>query len=119
MNLSLVEREYTIYLMVLLGLGLDVILGMRWMSGHGVTIDTANRMIQLREPSGEGTLPLPSPSNLKSISHAIQATNLLDIPVVCEFLDVFYELPGLPPDRDVEFAIELVPGTTPILKKTL
>jgi hypothetical protein len=79
---------------VLLDLGLDVILGMRWMSGHVVTIDTANRMIQLRESSGEGTLSLPRPSNLKSVSHAIQATNILDIPVVCEFLDIFYELPG-------------------------
>ena len=34
-----------------------------------------------------------------------------DIPVVYEFSDVFLEeLPGLPPDRDVEFKIELVPG---------
>jgi hypothetical protein len=38
--------------------------------------------------------------------------------VVCEFLDVFPdELPGLPPDRDVEFAIELVPGTAPISRR--
>ena len=35
--------------------------------------------------------------------------------MVCEFLDVFPEdLPGLPPDRDVEFSIELEPGTAPI-----
>ena len=40
---------------------------------------------------------------------------LYDIPVVCEFLDVFLDkLPGLPPDRDVEFKIELVLGTTTI-----
>ncbi|KAA3466361.1 DNA/RNA polymerases superfamily protein [Gossypium australe] len=37
------------------------------------------------------------------------------MPVVCEHLDVFpEELPGLPPTREVEFCIELVPGTTPI-----
>jgi hypothetical protein len=37
---------------------------------------------------------------------------------VCEFLDVFLdELPGLPPDRDVEFAIELIPGTPPISRR--
>jgi hypothetical protein len=30
------------------------------------------------------------------------------------FLD---ELPGLPPDRDVEFTIELIPGTPPILRR--
>ena len=38
--------------------------------------------------------------------------------MVCEFLDVFLEeLPGLPPDRDVEFKIELVLGTTPISRR--
>jgi hypothetical protein len=37
---------------------------------------------------------------------------------VCEYPDVFPdELPGLPPDRDVEFVIELQPGTTPISKR--
>ena len=36
-------------------------------------------------------------------------------PVVFEFEDVFPdELPGLPPQRDVEFVIELHPGTSPI-----
>ena len=40
---------------------------------------------------------------------------LEDIPVVKEFSDVFPDdIPGLPPDRDVEFTIDLVPGTTPI-----
>jgi hypothetical protein len=37
---------------------------------------------------------------------------------VCEFPDVFLdELPGLSPDRDVEFGIELVPGTTLISRR--
>ncbi|KAL8125846.1 hypothetical protein AgCh_013227 [Apium graveolens] len=40
-----------------------------------------------------------------------------DIPVVKKFEDVFPEnLPGLPPDREIEFAIELAPGTTPVSK---
>jgi hypothetical protein len=40
------------------------------------------------------------------------------IPVVCEYADVFSdELSGMPPDRDIEFAIELQPGTTPISKR--
>ena len=35
--------------------------------------------------------------------------------VVCEYEDVFpRELPGLPPPRDVDFRIELHPGTSPI-----
>jgi hypothetical protein len=37
--------------------------------------------------------------------------------VVDEFLDVFPdELPGMPPDRDIEFLIEPLPGTAPIAK---
>ena len=43
---------------------------------------------------------------------------IADIPVVCEFLDVFLdELPRLPPDRDVEFKIEFLLGTTPISQR--
>jgi hypothetical protein len=45
------------------------------------------------------------------------ATTLEDVLVVCEYPDVFpEELPGLPPDRDVEFVIDIVPGTAPIAK---
>jgi hypothetical protein len=45
-------------------------------------------------------------------------TPLKKIPVVCEYADVFPdELPGMPPDRDIEFAIELQPGTAPISKR--
>jgi hypothetical protein len=40
-----------------------------------------------------------------------------EVPVVNEFPDVFpEELPGMPPDRDIKFVIELKPGTTPIYK---
>ncbi|KAK1663442.1 hypothetical protein QYE76_051601 [Lolium multiflorum] len=41
-----------------------------------------------------------------------------DVPVVCDFPDVFpEELPGMPPDRSVEFVIELVPGTAPVSRR--
>ena len=41
-----------------------------------------------------------------------------DIPVVCEYANVFSDdLPGMPPDRDIEFFIELQPGTAPISKR--
>ena len=104
-------------LIVLLGLGIDVILGMNWMSGHGVLIDTSATTIILREPKGDGSflVPLPRSFDLQNLSCAIQTMTLFDILVVCEFLDIFLdELPRLPPDRDEEFKIELVPGTTPI-----
>jgi hypothetical protein len=70
----------------------------------------------LREPkSNEAFLvPLPRSFDLQNLSCAIQATTLIDVPVVCEFLD---DLPGLPLDRDVEFRIKLVPGITPISRR--
>ena len=41
-----------------------------------------------------------------------------EVPVVKDFPDVFpEELPGMPPDRDIEFLIELLPGTGPISKR--
>ena len=64
-------------------------------------------------------MPLPWSFDLQNLSCAIQATTLCDILVVCEFADVFLdELAGLPPDRDVEFKIELVPGTAPISRRS-
>jgi hypothetical protein len=47
-----------------------------------------------------------------------QVLNLEDIPVAYEFPDAFSEdLPGMAPDQDVEFIIELQPSTTPISKR--
>jgi hypothetical protein len=41
-----------------------------------------------------------------------------EVPVVKEYPNVFpEELPGMPPDRDVEFIIDLLPGTGPIDKR--
>ena len=49
---------------------------------------------------------------------SIAESTLDQVPVVCEYPDVFpEELPGMPPDRDIEFIIELVPGTGPIAQK--
>ena len=84
-------------LIVLLGLAIDVILGMQWMSGHGVLIDTSTQTIMLREPKGDGAflVPLPRSFDVQNLSCAIQTTTLCDIPIVCEFPKVFLdELPG-------------------------
>ncbi|KAL8098228.1 hypothetical protein AgCh_031109 [Apium graveolens] len=46
-----------------------------------------------------------------------EVPNIQDIPMVYKFEDVFPEnLPGLPSDREIEFAIESAPGTTPVSK---
>jgi hypothetical protein len=47
----------------------------------------------------------------------LDASQGSEVPVVNEFPDVFPEdLSGMPPDRDIEFVIELKPGTAPIYK---
>jgi hypothetical protein len=107
-------------LVVLLGLQIDMILGTKWMSGHGVLIETSTRTIMLREPKSNIAflVPLPRSFDLQNLSCAIKATTLFDVPIVCEFPDMFPdELPSLPPDRDVEFKIEPVLGTAPISRR--
>ena len=48
----------------------------------------------------------------------VEVKSLADILVVCEYPDVFPDdLPGMPPDRNVEFVIELQPGTAPISRR--
>jgi hypothetical protein len=49
---------------------------------------------------------------------ALEAKTVEEVPVVIEYPDVFpKELLGMPPDRDVEFVIDLLPGTGPIAKR--
>jgi hypothetical protein len=68
---------------------------------------------------GSVTLQLASTPMPDASAHHTVAQILEDIPVACEFSDVFLEdLPGMPPDRDVEFTIELQPGTTPISRRS-
>ena len=58
---------------------------------------------------------MPSDLALLVVAHVEASPDLAFIPMVCEFPDVFPEdLPGLPPDRDVEFSIKLEPSTAPI-----
>jgi hypothetical protein len=52
------------------------------------------------------------------VLNQFDATSTMDVRTVSEFLDVFLEeLPGMPPDREIEFVIELVPGIAPIFKR--
>jgi hypothetical protein len=56
-------------------------------------------------------------SNRIVLNH-LNVTSTLDIRTVSEYPNVFpEELPGMPPDHEIEFLIELVPGTAPIFKR--
>jgi hypothetical protein len=89
--------------------GIDVILGMDWLTQHQVVLDIATRMVKIHSPtSGQTTLYLPKAEGINPCSYATVTVQLENIPVVCEYTDVFPDdLPGMPPDRDVEFVIEL------------
>jgi hypothetical protein len=52
------------------------------------------------------------------VLNKLDAASTLDIGTVSEYPNVFpEELPGMPPDHEIEFVIELVPGTAPIFKR--
>ena len=117
----------------------DVILGMDWLEKHKAVIDCESRVVKFK--MGDDLVVDyhgSKPSVLYNIVSAMKAARLMkkgggylayvvdsdmaepqlkDIPVVREFNDVFPDdLPGLPPPREVEFSIELVPGSEPISK---
>jgi hypothetical protein len=93
---------------------------MKWMSGNGVLIDTSTRVVMLRDPvDKKGFLvQLPWGIAIHTMTNTTLAKAIEDIPVICEFSDVFPDdFPRLPPDREVEFKIELILGTAPISQR--
>jgi hypothetical protein len=55
---------------------------------------------------------------LHNTTNAIISNAIANVPVVCEYLNIFLDdLPRLPPDCDVKFKIELIPGTGPISRR--
>jgi hypothetical protein len=99
--------------------GMDVLLGMDWMTRHGVSLDISSQAVEIDSPNHETTiLYLPQRECNNSCAYAVEGIKLRDIPIVCEYLDIFLDdLPGMPPDRDIEFVIELQPGTAPISER--
>ena len=106
-------------LILLLLDGMDIILGMDWMTQHQVILDISSRTVKINLPKyGTTILYLPFRDCINSCAFAMKDIKLEDIPVVCEYANVFLDdLPRMPPDQDIEFVIELQPGTAPISKR--
>jgi hypothetical protein len=101
--------------------GIDVILGCDWLKSCDGVIQCANGIIMLTSPQGERiqvSTDKPTNAKGKTVVNHLDEKPLENIKVVCEYPDVFpEELPGMPPDCDIEFSIELLLGTAPISKR--
>ncbi|XP_019056457.1 PREDICTED: uncharacterized protein LOC109116102 [Tarenaya hassleriana] len=139
MPLTICGRMLTADLIVVPMQGYDLILGMDWLSKHQARIDCRQRTIWFTEESGGFEFIGNRSRKVYPIISALKANRMIekgnetflvvitateeaeakleDTTVVQEFPDVFPdELPGLPPEREVDFSIEVVPGTEPITK---
>jgi hypothetical protein len=115
--------DFVANLIVLESKGIDVILGMVWLSKYKLLIDCAKKSVKLTTPKGKEIEFVIEPVvTAKGIANRAKVNQLdasqgSEVPVVKEFPDVLpEELPCMPPDRDIEFVIELKPGTSPIYK---
>jgi hypothetical protein len=96
---------------------------MNWLHRNQATVSCDKRTVKLVSPSRKEVVTQLFMPDLEGAHHHMfvdcKEANLLEaIKVVLAFPDVFPEdLPGMPPERKVEFAIELEPRTTPISKR--
>lgn len=119
MSIEIKGMKFLANLIVLDAVDLDVILGMDWLTTNKGFIDCHNRTVTLTNCQGKtikfGTRRI---STSQGKLNQVDMTELSKVPVVCEYSDVFPdELPGMPPDCEIEFVIELALGTAPIYKK--
>ncbi|KAK1629238.1 hypothetical protein QYE76_003553 [Lolium multiflorum] len=97
---------------------ISVILGMDWLTENGAVINCGDKTVSLRNSIGGQIVFQGDKYTQLEIGlelNSLKEVKIEDIPVVNEFQDVFpKELPGMPPDREIEFTIDLIPGTAPI-----
>jgi hypothetical protein len=92
---------------------------MDWLRKYDRVIQCAKRTVRLTKEDGITVeFVAVALSNQTSMLKQTKVIALEEIRVVQEYPDVFPEdLPGMPPDHDIEFLIELLPGTPPISKR--
>ncbi|GAU50680.1 hypothetical protein TSUD_371390 [Trifolium subterraneum] len=129
---SVTGKIYHVDLICLPLKDMDIVLGMDWLSANTVYLGCAEKnlyvLIDLNAESRALTALLQNTHQLIqylgaenkcfSIMFTISSESSLspsDIPIVREYLDVFLEeINSLPPEREIEFSIDLVPGSQPI-----
>jgi hypothetical protein len=96
---------------------------MDWLSKHKVLIDCAKKSVKFTTPDGKELWFVAEPVvTTKGVVNCAKVNQMdaiqrSEVPVVNEFPDVFpEELPGIPPNQDIEFVIQLKPSTAPIYR---
>jgi hypothetical protein len=99
--------------------GIDTILHMDWLRKYDGVIQCSKKAVRLSKKDGTTVEFVAAvQADQASMLSQMKVTFLEEILVVQEYPDVFLEeLTGMPPDRDIEFLIELLPGTPPISKR--
>jgi hypothetical protein len=105
--------SFLVELIILESSGIDVILGIDYLTKYDGVISCAKRMVTLTSPQGERIeVNVSMPATAEAMVNQLEEKSLEHIRIVCKYPDVFpEELPGMPPDRDIEFSIELLHGT--------
>jgi hypothetical protein len=120
LTLTIMGREFRFMPIVLEESSIDLILGMSWLRKAKAVIHYVRGTVELTSPKGERfeVMITITPSTRPTIYLVDGKFVGKNIRVVREFPDVFpEELPEMPLDREVEFVIDLLPGTTPISKR--
>jgi hypothetical protein len=120
-ELSFLGRVFRLSPLVVNLEGFQLILGMDWLTKYGVSLDCGRRRLVVETPGFPREIysyTSPSDAVLTSFlsSLGVAVRELCEIPVVRDFPDVFEEIPGPPPPREIEFRIDLVPGAGPVAK---
>jgi hypothetical protein len=119
-EVTIMRRKFWAMPIVLEGSTIDLILGMNRLKQLNAIIHCARRTVELSSPDGDRfEVTVAPPTSNRSAIYMINDKFVGDhIKIVREFLDVFLEeLPEMPPDREVEFVIDFLPGTAAISKR--
>jgi hypothetical protein len=120
LTLTIMGREFWATPIILEESSIDLVLGMSWLRKAKAIIQCGRGTIELTSPKGERfEVEISITTSTRHAVFLVDGKFVGDnIRVVRDFPDVFLEeVPGMPPDRKVEFVIDLLPGTAPISKR--